>query len=142
MRRVVDAPRTRQIGPWGTVARVGVGTFFIVEAAPAATARQALLGLVVMPAAVTIALAIRGRDAPPLRLDALPWHAANLAIFFVSWTLQDEATLLFYGSAMLLAAWRGIGACEIFVVSNAIRRRDDQLGCPLFLPVDAAEARA
>jgi hypothetical protein len=49
--------------------------------------------------------------------------------------------MLFYGVSMLLAAWRGIGACEVFAISNVIQRRDDQLGCPVFLPVDLAEAR-
>lgn len=40
----------------------------------------------------------------------------------------------------LVAAWRGIGACEIFAISNWLRGRDDRLGCPLFLPIGAAEA--
>lgn len=42
---------------------------------------------------------------------------------------------------MVLAAWSGIGACEVFVLSNLIRNRDDQLACPLFSPVDRFENR-
>jgi hypothetical protein len=48
---------------------------------------------------------------------------------------------LFYGATLLVAAWRGQPGCEATVVSNAILARDDQIGCPLFSPIDEAEAR-
>lgn len=35
-----------------------------------------------------------------------------------------------------------MGACELLAVSNPLLRRNDQLACPVFLPVDAAEAKA
>ena len=41
-----------------------------------------------------------------------------------------------------LAAWRGQPGCEITVISNAILQRDDQVGCPVFYPIDAAESSA
>ena len=47
----------------------------------------------------------------------------------------------FYGVTMLIAAWRGEPSCEGTVVSNWILRRDDQIGCPVFFPIDAAEER-
>jgi hypothetical protein len=49
--------------------------------------------------------------------------------------------LLFYGVTLLVAAWRGQPGCEATVLSNLILRRDDQIGCPTFSPIDAAEAR-
>jgi hypothetical protein len=42
---------------------------------------------------------------------------------------------------LLVAAWRGQPGCEATVLSNLILRRDDQIGCPTFSPIDAAEAR-
>ena len=35
----------------------------------------------------------------------------------------------------------GYAGCEIFAISNWVRRRDDQIVCPLFSPIDQAEAR-
>lgn len=49
--------------------------------------------------------------------------------------------LLFYGVTLLIAAWRGQPGCEATVISNMILRREDQIGCPTFTPIDAAEAR-
>jgi hypothetical protein len=49
--------------------------------------------------------------------------------------------VLFYGATLLVAAWRGQPGCEATVVSNLILGRDDQIGCPTFSPIDAAEAR-
>jgi hypothetical protein len=47
---------------------------------------------------------------------------------------------LFYATTMLLAAWRGQPGCEITVISNAVLQRDDQVGCPVFFLIDAAES--
>jgi hypothetical protein len=38
-----------------------------------------------------------------------------------------------------MASRRRSGGCELTVASNAILGRNDQLGCALFAPVDAAE---
>jgi hypothetical protein len=48
---------------------------------------------------------------------------------------------LFYGSSMLLAAARGYAGCEVPAASNWVLRRDDQVGCVLFWPVDETERR-
>jgi hypothetical protein len=48
---------------------------------------------------------------------------------------------LFYGATLLIAAWRGQPGCESTVLPNAILRRHDQIGCPIFSPIDDAEAR-
>jgi hypothetical protein len=51
----------------------------------------------------------------------------------------SDATLLFYGASMWLAAARGYAGCEVLAVSNWLLRRDDQIGCALFWPVDRLE---
>ena len=48
---------------------------------------------------------------------------------------------LFYGVTLIAAAWRAQPGCEATVISNWILRRDDQIGCPTFSPIDQAEAR-
>jgi len=42
---------------------------------------------------------------------------------------------------MLLAAVRGYAGCELLAVSNWLLRRDDQVGCVVYGPVDFAESR-
>jgi hypothetical protein len=63
-------------------------------------------------------------------LYATPWYAPRLGF-------TSDAALLFYGASMLLAAARGYAGCEVLAVSNWLLRRDDQVGCVLFTPVDA-----
>jgi hypothetical protein len=65
-------------------------------------------------------------------LYATPWYAPRLAF-------TSDAALLFYGASMLLAAARGYAGCEVLAVPNWLLRRDDQVGCVLFAPVDALE---
>lgn len=52
-----------------------------------------------------------------------------------------NATLVFLGASLLLAALRGYGGCESLAISNWLLRRNDQVGCLLFSPVDQLEAR-
>jgi hypothetical protein len=52
-----------------------------------------------------------------------------------------DAADLFYGTSMLLAALRGYAGCEVLAVSNWLLRRDDQVGCAIFSPIDAVESR-
>jgi hypothetical protein len=51
------------------------------------------------------------------------------------------AAALFYAAALLVGAWRGQSGCEATVISNSLLGRDDQVGCPIFSPIDEAEAR-
>jgi hypothetical protein len=51
------------------------------------------------------------------------------------------ASFLFYGASMLVAAARRGGGCQVTAISNALLKRDDQVGCPLFAPLDIAEVR-
>lgn len=137
-------PAGRQIGPLGTAARVvgGIGLLtgaFLIGV----DLLDAVLGLVVANAVVLVALAARGRSAPPLRWTGPIGHAANLAIGVAALSLGpvQVPAMLFVGSASLLAAARGMAACEIFAVSNWLRRRDDRLGCPLYVCADVLDTQ-
>jgi hypothetical protein len=63
-----------------------------------------------------------------------PWYAPALSV-------TSDAALVFYGASMLLAALRGYAGCEVLAVSNWLLRRDDQVGCVVFGPVDQLEVR-
>jgi hypothetical protein len=67
--------------------------------------------------------------------------ATNLVVIvvLVSNPYTGGGATLFYGAALLVAAWRGQAGCEATVLPNVIFRRDDQIGCPTFSPVDAVE---
>src|ERR671915_2288912 len=47
----------------------------------------------------------------------------------------------FFGVSMLVAAIRGYPGCEVLAIPNAITGRRDRIGCVLYTPIDAAEAR-
>ena len=141
---------SRAIGKFGTAARIVVGILFlylgIVGLPPIQLLPwwQVLIGLVGAPAIVTLiqlARLVFSRD----RLDQTGPVAvvANFVVFLglVVVAPTRGATLIFLGAAMLFAAFRGAGGCEIVAISNWILRRDDQIGCPLFWPVDAYESR-
>jgi hypothetical protein len=42
---------------------------------------------------------------------------------------------------MLIAAIRGYAGCESLAISNWILKRDDQLGCLFFSPIDFVERK-
>ena len=139
--------RDREIGPIGTLARIVAGA-----------------------AAITLPIALEGIgwwDVPALAVA--PLVAAGLAMLitsvlgsvhglagcaliaalFAAAFAVGEATPAhgdvvfwgFFGASMLLAAVRGDGGCEVLAFPNAITGREDQIGCILFSPIDAAEAR-
>jgi hypothetical protein len=65
---------------------------------------------------------------------------AGIALTFVT-PVNEVAIWVFLGLSMLLAAIRGYGGCEVLAFSNLVRGRRDQIGCMIFGPIDAAEAR-
>jgi hypothetical protein len=139
--------RRRAIGPLGTTARVLVGGLLMGSVTwghltrgfhPAAW----LLGLVGFPALLVAGQWLRARRTPtPLRATGPVAHALNVAVFVVLYLLEptSDAALLFYGASMWLAAARGYAGCEVLAVSNWLLRRDDQVGCAVFWPVDQLE---
>jgi hypothetical protein len=105
-------------------------------------ALDAVLALLAFAFTVSAVVPLRRRDAPPVRLTGAGGCCLNFAIGAAAFIVFPVAALLFYGASMLVAAVRGYAGCELFAVSNWIWRRDDQIACPVFHPVDVAEARA
>ena len=59
----------------------------------------------------------------------------------VATPVSGVAIWSFFGVSMLVAALRGYAGCEVLAVPNAITGRRDRIGCVLYTPIDAAEAR-
>lgn len=138
----IDQPAGRQIRLWGSVARAAVGSGLLASTVVIGADRvDVLVGLVVFPLVEVAVLAVRGRNASPVRLYGNAGHCINWGVGIVLFSIATEAALLFYGASILLAFVRGYAGCEIMAISNWVRRRDDQIVCPLFSPIDQAEAR-
>ncbi len=147
----------REIGSWGTTARAAVVTLMLTTVLDGPHLVDGVrlwawpLALIGFPGALLVLQWLRARrGAAPLRATGPVGHALNIAIFFAlygtTWYAPDlavlsDATVIFYGASMLLAAVRGYAGCEVLAVSNWLLRRDDQVGCVLFWPVDELEAR-
>ena len=130
----------RRIGPIGTIARVCLGVGLLVAAlALGIEATDLVIGLVVMPIAVIVLLALRGRDAPPLRMFGLQGYAVNFGLAGLLLLVFTVPSLIFYGASMLLAAALGYAGCEVLAIQNWVTRRDDRMACPVFSPIDAME---
>jgi hypothetical protein len=141
--------RRRRIGPAGTAARLVVGAVLLGSVAWGHLTRGFhpsawVLGLVGFPAVLLALQWLRARRTPTrLRATGLVAHVLNMAVFLVLYLVEftSDAALIFYGASMLLAALRGYAGCEVLAVSNWLLRRDDQVGCAVFLPVDQLECR-
>ncbi len=141
--QLTEPETARRIGKWGTTSRLALGGLFLYVAfRDGVGTADAIIGLVLFPAVVFVALALRGRDAPSLRFYGMAGNGLNILIWTLAFSLAPVPTLLFGGVAQLVAAARGYAGCELFVFSNWLRRRDDQIACPVHSVVDAAEARA
>ncbi len=143
------AVKTRRIGPIGTTTRLVAAAGLLYLALFDGTSwglewYDAAFALAALPAAViAFGLAARRHARGPVRFTGSAGTTANCALIvaLVVNPYTAGGTALFYGATLLVAAWRGQPGCEATVVSNAILGRDDQIGCPLFSPIDEAEAR-
>jgi len=141
--------RTRRIGPIGTTTRLIAAAALLYLALFDGASwglrwYDALLGLVVLPGLMlTIALVARHRRTGPIRFTGATGTMLNCAVIvaLLANPYTAEGAALFYGVTLLAAAWRGQPGCEATVISNWILRRDDQIGCPTFSPIDHAEGR-
>jgi hypothetical protein len=141
--------RWRDIGTLGTAARVLVGGSLLGSVAWGHLTRgfhpsSWVLGLVGFPAVLVGLQWLRARRTPARLAATGPvGHALNLAVFLVLYLLEptSDATLLFYGASMWLAAALGYAGCEVLAVSNWLLGRDDQVGCALFWPADQLDRR-
>ncbi len=142
----------RFIGPSGTVARAVVGTALVALAvwSPAWWASggplwlDALLGLALIPAVILAVQWLRTLfTSEKLGATGHTAFCLNVAVAaaFFSFGYTRDAAALFYGASMFVAVARGYAGCEMFAISNWLLRRDDQVGCILFSPIDALEAR-
>lgn len=143
----------RAIGPWGTTARIAAaaGAFAWALAVPhnhplgdipgtGVLWWNLLLGLVLVPGAITVALRLRGRDAAPLRAG----HAAQcltVFAFFAVAQVLPVAMLVALGANFVVQVVRGDGGCEFLAIPNWLLHRRDRLFCLVFTPIDAFEAR-
>jgi hypothetical protein len=140
---------TRRIGPIGTTTRVlaAAGLFYLALFDGTSWGLEwydAAVGLGILPAAViAFGLAARRYASGPVRFTGSAGTTANclvlVALAVNPYTAGGAA--IFYGATLLVAAWRAQPGCEATVLSNSILGRDDQIGCPVFSPIDEAEAR-
>ena len=145
----------RDIGPIGTTVRLVVGLLLIGlivygqllsgHLSPATWA----LGLIGFPALV-LAWHFRRIHRNPVRFSDTSVLSFVLSLmlpvtlYFIGWFVSPlwftgDATLIFVGSSLLLAALRGDAGCEFLAFSNWLLRRSDQLACAVFTPIDSLE---
>ncbi len=137
----------RAIGPIGTIGRLLLGAVFLAGAVFAGTNgglqwNELALGIVAAPVVLLGWQFVRLRWTTE-QLDATGpiGFAVNFAIgipLFMIDPLRDAA-LVFYGGSLLLAGVRGYAGCEVLAISNWILRREDQVGCVVFSPIDHIE---
>ena len=142
--------RTRSIGPVATALRIIVALGLVYLAGGASGFSwdvewyDLLGGLIVLPGlTLLLGLAARRYGGKPVRFTGPAGHAVNCLVIvaLLANPYTGGAAALFYAATLLVAAGRGQPGCEVTVVPNWILRRDDQVGCPLFAPIDAVEAR-
>ena len=145
----------RAIGPIGTASRALVALPLLylafVDGPPFADGFElglkwydVAIGLVALPAiTILLGLAARRYLRGPVRFTGPAGVAVNLAVIvaLASNAYTGGGAALFYGTVLLISAWRGQAGCESTVISNWLLDRDDQIGCPTFTPIDELEAR-
>jgi hypothetical protein len=106
--------------------------------------RDAVLGLALFPAGMLAVGIAAGRYADgPLRYTgrvAIVLNCLAIVVLLVN-PYTGGGAELFYGTSLLVGAWRRQPDCEATVLSNWLLGRSDQIGCPVFTPIDVAEAR-
>jgi hypothetical protein len=148
----------RHIGPVGAAIRLFVGGALVgdIVYGEFATAGHLeplswLVGILGFPALVLVwhIWRIRRNPAPFLNTSPLTFVlslALPLAAYFLGWAVRplgftSDATILFIGGSLLLAALRGSPGCEFLALSNWVLRRNDSLACAILTPLDALDQR-
>jgi hypothetical protein len=150
------ADRSRAVGPAGTAARILLGGYLagsVIEAEITGgfTPLLWVLGLLAFPGVLLAAQWARARrGGGRLHATGPVAHLVTLAGLMALTLIPEynraidvtgDAAVIFVGMSMLLAATRGYAGCEVLAISNWLLRRDDQLGCMIFAPVDLAESQ-
>jgi hypothetical protein len=141
--------RTRRIGPIGTTTRLlaAAALFYLALFDGMRWGLEwydAFVGFAILPAAALIfGLAARRYASGSVRFTGSAGTTANclviIALAVNPYTAGGAA--LFYATTLLVAALRAQPGCEFTVLPNSLLGRDDQVGCPIFSPIDEAEAR-
>ena len=147
----------RAIGIIGTAARVVLGSILLGSVVYGHFVKGPfrplpwVIGLLIFPAIFIVGQFLRARRNPAKLMANGPIPTViNVVLFFALYftylyaptiDFLSDATLIFYGLSMLLAALRGYAGCEALAISNWLLRRDDQVGCLVFGPVDYAEGK-
>jgi hypothetical protein len=143
------ASATRDIGPVGAATRVLTGLALLYIAGGASIAswgietEDAVIGLIALPAVmIGVGLVARRYADGPIRFAGPLGIALNLTVIaaLIANGYTGGGATIFYGTTLLIAAWRGQAGCEGTAISNWILGRDDQIGCPMFTPIDELEA--
>ncbi len=135
----------RAIGPLGTLSRFGLSIALVALATSGVLSNgvspsDGILGLAVFPAVLLVLAAARLRfTRAPLRESNAPTFCLNFAIGFALFSVTPDAFALFIALSLAVAAVRGYAGCEVLAVSNWLLRRDDEVGCVIFTPIDSAE---
>lgn len=134
----------RQIGPLGTAVRLCVAVVMLVYVfATGPTGTELIAGLVLLPLVeMAVLWVVRPPGTPAFHLYGLVGYAVNFGMAGVLLAVWTTPAMIFYGASILLAVVRGYAGCEILALSNLVRRRDDQLACAVFSPIDALEQSA
>src|SRR5215210_6125820 len=139
-----ESNKSRRIGPIATATRVLVGVGLLYLAGGAAGLSwgvewyDPVVGFIALPAVMVAAGLVAARYTPgPVHLTGALAICLNclviLALVLNPYT--GGGALLFYGTTLLISAWRGQPGCEATVISNMILGREDQIGCPTFSPI-------
>lgn len=149
--------KRRQIGIIGTVVRLILGFILFGSVFYGHFIKGPfrplpwVIGLLVLPAIFITWQYLRARrNLARLQANGPLATVINVVIFWAFYFtylyapaigFMSDAVLIFYGLSMLVAALHGYGGCESLAISNWLLKRDDQIGCLVFLPVDYAEEK-
>jgi len=151
-----EAWNGKDIGPVGTMARLGLGLGFLGsvvqgQLATHLTPAAWILGLIVFPGLAVAWHGWRIRRDPAPFYDTRPLSfalsvALPVALYLTWWyapalSAASDGTLIFLGFSMVLAALRSSGGCDMLATSNWLLRRRDQIACAIFTPIDSREWR-
>jgi hypothetical protein len=150
----------REIGPIGAASRIAAGLFAIalpiaLEGISWWDLGAALVAFPLIATGITVLAGVgyeRVSSGALGRADVACCSIASCAIMavlvavpigltFVT-PVTGVAVWVWIGASLLLAAARGQGGCELLAFPDAITGRRDRIGCIVFTPIDAAEARA
>lgn len=138
--------RNRSIGLIGTSVRVIIGAASLIVGVLIDTFAlySAALGVVVFPGVLLLTQWLRARVRPSAAAatgQAGFWLSTAVAVLLFVVPETRSAAFLFYGVSLLLAGARGYAGCEVLAIPNWLLRREDQVGCIVLSPIDAAERR-